>query len=202
MQACSVTFHHLLSDIHLPPSQFCICHSRLMYFQAHPNPNSQSQSKSSKLSNHDPKCTRSATCNQLGNCPEVRRSRKQPSLSLLNGIQALRAQPSVAVMPPRYELEKYEKLIQACDCRTTLLVQRQVTHTYKSQWSGPRLASFIQEQEESGHTVCKGKKAERTSWILRATTLGFIYTLDVLLSKLPRSVSVSSNDKVLTRCCY
>ena len=31
------------------------------------------------------------------------------------------------------------------------------------------------------------------------TTLGFIYTLDVLLSKLLQSVSVSSNDKVLTR---
>ena len=44
----------------------------------------------------------------------------------------------------------------------------------------------------------KRKKAERTSWILRATTLGFIYTLDVLLSKLSLSVSVSSNDKVLT----
>ena len=34
----------------------------------------------------------------------------------------------------------------------------------------------------------------------RAATLGFIYTLDVLLSKPSRSVSVSSNDKVLTRC--
>ena len=44
----------------------------------------------------------------------------------------------------------------------------------------------------------KRKKAERTSWILRATTLEFIYTLDVLLSKLSLSVSVSSNDKVLT----
>ena len=55
-------------------------------------------------------------------------------------------------------------------------------------------------QEESGHTVYKGKKAERTSWILRATILGFIYTLAVLLTKLPLSVSVSSNDKVLTRC--
>ena len=44
----------------------------------------------------------------------------------------------------------------------------------------------------------KGSKAKRTSWILRATTLGFIYTLDVLLSKLSQSVSVSSNDKVLT----
>ena len=81
----------------------------------------------------------------------------------------------------------------------TLLVQRQVTHACKSQWSDPRLASFIQGQEESGHTVYKGKKAERTSWILRATTLGFIYTLDVLLSKLSLSVSVSSNDKALTR---
>ena len=41
----------------------------------------------------------------------------------------------------------------------------------------------------------KGRNAKRTSWILRATTLGFIYTLDVLLSKLSLSVSVSSNDK-------
>ena len=79
---------------------------------------------------------------------------------------------------------------------------RQVTHTYTSQWSDPKLVSFIQGPEESGHTVCKGMKAKRTSWILRATTLGFIYTLDVLLSKLPRSVSVKSNDKVLMRCCY
>ena len=63
------------------------------------------------------------------------------------------------------------------------------THTYKSQWSDPRLMSFIQGPEKSGHTVCKGRKAKRTSWILRATTLGFIYTLDVLLSKLPWSVS-------------
>ena len=59
--------------------------------------------------------------------------------------------------------------------------------------------SFIQGPEESGHSTHKERKAERTSWILRATTLGFIYTLDVLLSKLLRSVSVSSNDKVLTR---
>ena len=71
-------------------------------------------------------------------------------------------------------------------------------HTRKSQWSDPRLASFIQGQEESGHTVYKERKARRTSWILRATTLGFIYTLDVLLSKLSLSISVSSNDKVLT----
>ena len=80
----------------------------------------------------------------------------------------------------------------------TLLVQRQVTHTCESQWSDPRLASFIQGQEESGHTVHKGRKARRTSWILKATTLGFIYTLNVLLSKLSLSVSVSSNNKVLT----
>ena len=61
------------------------------------------------------------------------------------------------------------------------------------------LVSFIQGQEESGHSTHKGRKAERTSWILRATTLEFIYTLDVLLSKLPLSVSISSNDKVLMR---
>ena len=78
-------------------------------------------------------------------------------------------------------------------------MQRQVTHTCKSQWSDPRLASFVQGQEESGHTVYKGRNAKRTSWILRATTLGFIYTLDVLLSKLPQSISVSSSDKALTR---
>ena len=73
-------------------------------------------------------------------------------------------------------------------------------HACKSQWSDPRLASFIQGQEESGHTVYKGRNAKRTSWILRATTLGFIYTLDVLLSKLLQSVSVSSNDKALMHC--
>ena len=73
-------------------------------------------------------------------------------------------------------------------------------HACKSQWSDPRLASFIQGQEKSGHTVYEGRKARRTSWILRATTLGFIYTLDVLLSKLSLSVLVSSNDKVLTHC--
>ena len=61
------------------------------------------------------------------------------------------------------------------------------------------LVSFIQGQEESGHSTHKGRKAERTSWILGATTLGFIYTLNVLLSKLSLSISVSSNDKVLTR---
>ena len=92
-------------------------------------------------------------------------------------------------MPPRYELEKYEVNIQACDCRTTLLVRRQVTHACESYWSDPRLMSFIQEPEESGHSTHKGRKAERTSLILRATTLEFIYTLEVLLSKLPRSVS-------------
>ena len=77
-------------------------------------------------------------------------------------------------------------------------MQRQVTLTCKSQWRDPRLASFIQGQEESGHTVHKGRKAERTSWILRATTLMFIYTLDVLLRRLLQSILVSSNDKVLT----
>ena len=60
------------------------------------------------------------------------------------------------------------------------------------------LVSFIQGPEESGHSTHKVRKAGRTSWILRVTTLGFIYTLDVLLSKLSLSISVSSNDKVLT----
>ena len=46
--------------------------------------------------------------------------------------------------------------------------------------------------------VHMGRKAKRTSWIVRATILGFIYTLDVLPSKLLLSISVSSNDKVLT----
>ena len=67
---------------------------------------------------------------------------------------------AVAVMPPHYELETYEKLIWACNCRTTLLMWRQVTHTCESHWSDPRLTSFIQGQEESGHSVHKGKKAE------------------------------------------
>ena len=77
-------------------------------------------------------------------------------------------------------------------------MRRQVTHACESHWSDPRLVSFIQGQGESGHSVHKGRQAKRTSWIVRATTLGFIYTLDVLPSKLLLSISVSSNDKVLT----
>ena len=88
---------------------------------------------------------------------------------------------------------------QACYCRTTLLVWRQVTHACESQWRYPRLASFIQGQKKEGSHCAQGEEGKRTSWILRATTLGFIYTLDVLLSKLSLSVSVSSNDKALTR---
>ena len=56
---------------------------------------------------------------------------------------------------------------------------------------------LFKDKRKSDHTVHKGRKAERTSWILRATTLRFIYTLDVLISKLSLSVSVSSNDKAL-----
>ena len=52
----------------------------------------------------------------------------------------MRMRESVAVMPPCYELEKYEKLIRACDCRTMLLVRRQVTHMCESYWSDPRLS--------------------------------------------------------------
>ena len=63
-----------------------------------------------------------------------------------------------------------------------------------------RLLSFIQGQKEEWSHCAQGEEGKRTSWILRATTLGFIYTLDVLLSKLSLSVSVSSNDKALTHC--
>ena len=49
-------------------------------------------------------------------------------------------------------------------------------------------------------TLCtRGGRQRGQVGFSRATTLGFIYTLDVLLSKLSRSVSVSSNDKALTR---
>ena len=51
---------------------------------------------------------------------------------------------NVAIVSLRYELEKYKKLIQAYDCRTTLLMQRQVMHACESYWSDPRLLSFIQ----------------------------------------------------------
>ena len=91
---------------------------------------------------------------------------------------------NVAVISLRYNQKSVKESQWACNCRTTLLVRRQVMHACKSQWSDPRQASFIQGQEKSGHTVYKGRNARRTSWILRATTLGFIYTLDVLLSKL------------------
>ena len=39
-------------------------------------------------------------------------------------------------------------------------MRRQVTHTCESQWSDPRLPSFVQGQEESGHTVHKGRNAK------------------------------------------
>ena len=45
----------------------------------------------------------------------------------------------------------------------------------------------------------RGRRQRGQVGFSRATTLGFIYTLDVLLSKLPQSISVSSKDKVLTR---
>ena len=48
--------------------------------------------------------------------------------------------------------------------------------------------------------VCtRGRRQGEQVGFLRVTILGFIYTLDVLLSKLSLSVSVSSNDKVLMR---
>ena len=57
--------------------------------------------------------------------------------------------------------------------------------------------SFVQGPEESSHCA-QGEEGKRTSWIVRATILGFIYTLEVLLSKLLLSISVSRNDKALT----
>ena len=49
--------------------------------------------------------------------------------------------PNVAVISPRYELEKYKKFSKrACNCRTTLLVRRQVTHACELYWSDPRLS--------------------------------------------------------------
>ena len=61
------------------------------------------------------------------------------------------------------------------------------------------ICPLCKDQRKSSHCA-QGEEGKRTSWIVRATILGFIYTLDVLLSKLLLSVSVSSNDKVLT-CC-
>ena len=47
-------------------------------------------------------------------------------------------------------------------------------------------------------TLCtRGGRQRGQVGFSRATTLGFIYTLDVLLSKLLQSMSVSSNDKAL-----
>ena len=52
------------------------------------------------------------------------------------------------------QLEKSMKESKrACDCRTTLLVRRQVTHTCESQWRIPERMSFMQGPEEE-FTVC------------------------------------------------
>ena len=49
------------------------------------------------------------------------------SLHMWTTNYTARVLTSVAVISPRYKLEKYKELIRACDCRTTLLVRRQVT---------------------------------------------------------------------------
>ena len=50
-------------------------------------------------------------------------------------------------------------------------------------------AYVLYTRTKRGFTERSRSGSKRTSWIVRATILGFIYTLDVLLSKLSRSVS-------------
>ena len=59
----------------------------------------------------------------------------------------------VAVVSPRYKLEKYKRLIRACDCRTTLLMRRQVTHACESYWSDPRLSVLYSRTQRKVVTV-------------------------------------------------
>ena len=64
------------------------------------------------------------------------------------------------------------------------------------------LESFVQEYRGKWSQYAQGEEGREDKLDSKSeTTLGFIYTLDVLLSKLSWSVSVSSNDKVLTRRC-
>ena len=59
------------------------------------------------------------------------------------------------------------------------------------------MCPLFKDQRKSS-CCAQGEEGKRTSWIVRATILGLIYTLEVLLSKLLLSVSVSRNDKALT----
>ena len=54
------------------------------------------------------------------------------------------------------QLEKYKRVLAGLQLQGDPS-SAETSHTHKSQWSDPRLASFIQGQEESGHTVYKGK---------------------------------------------
>ena len=69
--------------------------------------------------------------------------------------------------------------------RKTTLLGVETSHALLFSHSGGDLgfASFIQGQEESSHCG-RGEEGKRTSWIARATILGFIYTLNESLTKL------------------
>ena len=58
---------------------------------------------------------------------------------------------------------------------------------------------LYKDQRKSSHCA-QGEEGKRTSWIVRATILGFIYTWELLLRKLLLSVSVSRNDQALMHC--
>ena len=81
----------------------------------------------------------------------------------------------------------------------TLLVWRQVTRTCSHSEEILGWRPLFKDKRKVVTLCTRGGRQGGQVGFSRATTLGFIYTLDVLLSKLSRSVSVSSNDKALTR---
>ena len=75
------------------------------------------------------------------------------------------------------------------DVSATSARQRQVTPNYSVSLEGSASVCPLCKDQERVQTVRSRSGPKRTSWIVRATILGFIYTLEVLLSKLSRSVS-------------
>ena len=90
---------------------------------------------------------------------------------------------------PRYDKPSLKLRWTVKDVSATSARRRQVTPNYSvSLESSASICPLFKDQERWSQWGVE-VESKRTSWIVRATILGFIYTLDVLLSKLSQSVS-------------
>ena len=110
-------------------------------------------------------------------------------LNLTNNYETLSSFGVCSGKPPCYDKPSLKVKWTVKDVSATSARQRQVTPNYSVLTGGfCKRMSLIQGPGEGSQWGVE-VESKRTSWIVRATILGFIYTLDVLLSKLSRSVS-------------